>query len=203
MYDKSGLNRRQFCGKMFSAGSVLCIGCSNLLAFSTSEANTLQSQDDHKFQKKSEMTYEEVFEFAFQIPFVPFMRVLVQNIGLDLLKESTSKAVEIEMKKRLKKLPNNDLATFTSFLKNPSALVKNSLTFQIFNDTETTFEMRVTECLWSNTFRDVNAEDIGYSWICHSDYASAKAFNPKMRLIRDKTLMQGHDCCNHRYVIEA
>jgi hypothetical protein len=203
MYDKSGLNRRQFCGKMFSAGSVLCIGCLNLLAFSTSEVNTLLSQEDHKFQNKSEMTYEEVFKFAFQRPFVPFMRVLVENVGLDILRESTSKAVEIEMKKRLEKLPNNDLATFTSFFKNRSALWENSLTFQIVDDTETAFEIKVTGCLWAKTFRDVNAEDIGYSWICYPDYAWANAFNPKMRMIRDKTLMQGHDHCNHRYVIEA
>jgi hypothetical protein len=203
MYDNSGLNRRQFCGKMFSAGSVLCIGCSNLHAFSNLEENPFRSQEDHKFRKKSEMTYEEVFKFAFQRTFIPFMRVLVENVGLDILKESTSKAVEIEIKKRLKKLPNNDLATFTSFFKNRSALWENSLTFQIVDDTETAFEVKVTECLWAKTFRDVNAEDIGYSWICFPDYAWAKAFNPKMRMIRDKTLMQGHDFCNHRYVIEA
>ena len=28
-------------------------------------------------------------------------------------------------------------------------------------------------------------------------------FNPKMRMIRTKTLMQGDDCCNNRYIIEA
>jgi hypothetical protein len=27
-----------------------------------------------------------------------------------------------------------------------------------------------------------------------------KGFNPKIKLVRDKTLMQGHEYCNHRYI---
>jgi hypothetical protein len=25
-------------------------------------------------------------------------------------------------------------------------------------------------------------------------------FNPDIKMVRDKILMQGHDCCNHRYL---
>jgi hypothetical protein len=64
-------------------------------------------------------------------------------------------------------------------------------------------EIKITECLWAKTFRAANAADIGYATICYSDFAGAVAFNPKMRLVRTKTLMQGHDCCNHRWVLEA
>jgi hypothetical protein len=52
-------------------------------------------------------------------------------------------------------------------------------------------------------FIDANAGDLGYILSCYGDYASAEGFNPKMRMIRTKTLMQGSDCCNHRYVIEG
>ncbi|TRZ85262.1 hypothetical protein D4R89_12595 [bacterium] len=38
---------------------------------------------------------------------------------------------------------------------------------------------------------------------CYADFASAEEFNSKMRMIRTKTLMQGDDCCNNRYVIEG
>lgn len=61
----------------------------------------------------------------------------------------------------------------------------------------------MTECLWAATFRAAGAEDIGYATICHPDFATTTAFNPRMRMIRTKTLMQGHDCCNHRWVMEA
>ena len=70
-------------------------------------------------------------------------------------------------------------------------------------DAETAFEVRITECLWSKTFREEEAADLGYACICHSDYAMAKAFNAKMHLIRDKTLMQGFNHCNHRWEMQA
>jgi hypothetical protein len=63
--------------------------------------------------------------------------------------------------------------------------------------------MKVTECLWAKTFREADAADIGYRCICRADYVTAKAFNPKLELVRDKTLMQGHACCNHRYVMQV
>jgi len=33
--------------------------------------------------------------------------------------------------------------------------------------------------------------------------AFARAFNPQFEMVRDKTLMQGHDCCSHRYLWKA
>jgi len=56
------------------------------------------------------------------------------------------------------------------------------------------------ECLTAEVFREEDAAEIGYATVCHADFALPEGFNPKIKLIRDKTLMQGHDCCNHRYV---
>lgn len=50
------------------------------------------------------------------------------------------------------------------------------------------------------TFSDADASDIEYASLCYSDYDTAEGFNPKIRLIRPKTLMQGHDCCHFRWV---
>lgn len=73
----------------------------------------------------------------------------------------------------------------------------------MIEDTPQAFEVKITECLWAKTYRDFNAADLGYILSCYPDYASTKAFNPKMRMIQTKTLMQGDDCCNHRIVMEA
>jgi hypothetical protein len=77
---------------------------------------------------------------------------------------------------------------------------KKILTFNIVEDTNTAFEIHVTECLSASTFLAREAGDIGHAFICWGDYAWAEGFNPKIKLVRDKTLMQGHDCCNHRYI---
>ena len=77
------------------------------------------------------------------------------------------------------------------------------MTFDIVEDTDTAFEMKVTECLTASTFLSLDAGYIGYAGVCWGDYAWAEGFNPKIKLIRDKTLMQGHAFCNHRYVMEG
>ncbi len=35
----------------------------------------------------------------------------------------------------------------------------------------------------------------------NSDFATVTAFNPKLKMIRTKTLMQGADSCDHRYIV--
>ena len=53
------------------------------------------------------------------------------------------------------------------------------LTSDCIEKTEKAIEYRVTECLWAKTFRAAHASDIGYAIICHPDFATAPAFNPK------------------------
>jgi len=66
--------------------------------------------------------------------------------------------------------------------------------------TDTAFGIKVTDCLSAESFLPYKAGDIGYASACWGDYNWASDFNPKIKLIRDKTLMQGHDYCNHRYI---
>ena len=53
---------------------------------------------------------------------------------------------------------------------------------------------------WAKTFREAGSADIGYAAVCHEDYAACQAFNPKIKMIRTKTLMQGDGCCDHRLI---
>jgi hypothetical protein len=61
-------------------------------------------------------------------------------------------------------------------------------------------------CKWRRLsvfeFSDTTGE-IGFAALCYMDYFWPKGFNENIKLIRDKTLMQGHTCCNHRYVWQA
>ena len=94
--------------------------------------------------------------------------------------------------------PDNSFKTYVNTFRPPR--FDDILTHEVVVDTDTVFELKVTECLSQDYFHWANASDIGYAWICFGDYAWAEGFNPEIKLIRDKTLMQGHDYCNHRYV---
>ena len=198
-------SRRQFM-KLLSAGSLFCLGCGHLCAFPQPGEKTPASARKHKFQEDARMTFEQVFAAAYQSD-VKIMNVLAEKIGRDkfitMLKEASAEATAAEGKQLASSLPKNGLAEYVSILKKPDYFWKHALTFEIVEDTPTTFEGKVTECIWAKTFRDFKAPDIGYAMICHPDFAMASAYNPKLKLTRTKTLMQGHDCCNHRYVMET
>jgi len=189
-------DRRELLLKIFPGCALMCAGCGPAAAAAAK----------HKFSEKSEMTYEQIYQFAYG-GFIPLMKNLAEELGKDrfdaLLKQAASQAGVQAAKEQAKKLGKNDLAAFMAPVKSKDPFWQQVLTFEFVEDTEKAAEIKVTECLWAKTFREANAADIGYAAVCHGDFAYAPAFNPKMKMIRTKTLMRGHDCCNHRYVMGA
>lgn len=192
------LDRRELVTSLCAVGSMACLGCARLVS-AGDEAGT----PAHKFAADSGMTYEQVYQFAYVRGFIPMMRVLADEVGLDTIQAAASESVRVVAPERFQAFPERDMAAWIAVLKTPDPLVDHALTVEIVDESDTAVEVRVTECLWATTFRDANAADIGYACICHPDFAMAEAFNPKLRMIRDKTLMQGHSHCNHRWVVKA
>jgi len=199
--------RRQFLLKVCPAGAFLCLGGGHLLSFSPIDKRPKFESEKHKFLTDSGMSYQEVYQFAYQGGYIPTMKKMSEKMGkerfLELLKESAADAAADMMAGMAKNFPKRDLAAFSLSMKNPDPIFKHALTFEIVEDSAAAFEVKITECLWAKTFREADAADIGYAAICHGDFAMAKAFNPKIRMIRTKTLMEGHDHCNHRWVWEV
>jgi hypothetical protein len=94
---------------------------------------------------------------------------------------------------------STDWATWTALMDDPD---NQRITFEVVERTDRVWEIKVTECLMAKTFREAGAADIGYAVQCSGDPALCRGFNPKIRQLRTKTLMQGDDCCNHRWVWE-
>lgn len=193
------MKRRELLTRSICAGSFFCLGGSMILAALHQE----ETGKTHKFLEMSGMTYEEVFQFALGRIYVPTMRVLTKKVGLDVLEKAACEAAFKRTEAAASRFPKRDLSAFTAVFKNPNPHAEHMLTMEVVEDTDAAFEMKFTECLWAKTFREANAADIGYRCICRADYATAEAFNPKLKLVRDKTLMQGHSYCNHRCVMEV
>ena len=62
---------------------------------------------------------------------------------------------------------------------------------------------RVTECEWARYYRD-HHPNVGYLMACSADNAAYRSLNPKLRLQRTITLMEGGTECDFRvYGLEA
>ena len=134
--------------------------------------------------------------------YIMFARFLQHEIGegrvIELIKKHTEQRLREQAKRDLTRLGKSDFKSYRSIFSDPR--MQASLTMEIIEDTDTVFEIRVTECLSAAAFLSQKAGDIGFAAVCWGDYNWASDFNPKIKLIRDKTLMEGHDCCNHRYI---
>ena len=159
----------------------------------------------HKFLEPSDMTFQDVFDFAYK-GLIPVLRGLGREFGQEqfasVLKDIVAESALEAALEAARQLPCNDFAAFKASAREPDRFGRHILTLEIVEDTPEVFEVRVTECLWAKTFRDLGAAEIGSMLICHRDYADCRGFNPRITMIRSKTLMQGDEFCNHRFVWE-
>lgn len=165
------------------------------------DGTTLQ----HKFLEDSAMTFVQVFDFAYG-NLVPLMHSLEAEFGEDHFAEALKRAAyESALKSgedTAGQLKCADFTAYTALLREPSHFGRHVLTAEIVEDSPHAMAVKITECLWATTFREMGAADLGYLLICHRDYADCQGFNPRITLERSKTLMQGDEYCNHRFVWE-
>jgi hypothetical protein len=148
---------------------------------------------DAPYKERSEMTYESIFNFAFRDHLIPILKELSKRYPrkefLEMMKETASDAFT---RKDVMDKTNNNLN---------HVFWKHVIEREIVEDSNTAFELKITKCLWEKVYREVDATDLGYAIVCHPDFAKAETCDQK--LIRTKTLMQGHDCCNHRWIYKT
>lgn len=205
MFEKRLSNRRDFLTKTVPVCAASCLAASTVFAKSPLIGKSILEQDvGHKFDKEIPnltMTYRRMAAMRHQ-SFIRFARFLQEEIGekrvIDLIKKNTEQRLKAQAERDLERLGKSDFASYISIFRDPGMLA--SLTMEIIEDTDAAFEIKVTDCLSAESFVPFKAGDIGYAAVCWGDYNWASDFNPKIKLIRDKTLMQGHDCCNHRYI---
>jgi len=203
-FEKKQSSRRDFLFKSVPVCAVSCLAASKVFASSPFIAKSLLEEEKHKFDQVIpglEMTYRR-FASVRDRSFIRFARFLQKEIGegkvIELIKKQTEQRLKEQAKEDLKRLGNSDFKSYISIFRDPRMLA--SLTMEIIEDTDKVFEIKVTDCLSAEAFLPHKAGDLGYASVCWGDYNWATDFNPKIKLIRDKTLMQGHDCCNHRYI---
>jgi len=203
-FEKKLSSRRDFLTKAVPACAVSCLAANKLFAASPWIGKPFLEQEGHKFDKEIpglKMTYRRMASMRTE-SFISFARFLQEEIGeervIELIKKQTEQRLKQQAEKDLKRLGKSDFKSYISIFRDPRMLA--SLNMEIIEDTDTVFEIRVTDCLAAEAFLPHKAGDIGYAAVCWGDYNWASDFNPKIKLIRDKTLMQGHDCCNHKYI---
>ena len=74
-----------------------------------------------------------------------------------------------------------------------------ALEVSIREDSETILAFDVTRCDFADLYRELGFGDIGALISCDRDAAFLEGFDPKLELVRHKTLMEGEDLCDFCY----
>ncbi len=206
MTREDSVDRRRFVLQGLPACAAACVFLKTSCVSAVAQPAAGQSQAPpkaHKFDSElpRRITYREAFAMTYGRAFIPLALMITRRLGrdagLDLLKASATEQAASQALEAAKAVGGTDFAAFKKAMNNPA--VANVWTRDVVEDSDSAFEVRVSECLWAATFRDAKAGDEGFAAVCHGDYAFATAFNPRLELVRDRTLMQGHAFCNHRY----
>ena len=204
-----GFSRRSFISKILPACSLACLGAgSGLLGFSPALKRALQ-EGKHKFDEEfpQKFTGRQLMSMMYGRNYIPLLKFLSEEIGQERLitllkKHAAERGTELG-ESFAKQSGGSDFTILKKLFRPDSPNFKNILTMTITEDTANVHEIKVTECIFASTFLEADAGDLGFATICYGDYNMASGFNPKVKMVRDKTLMQGHACCNHRYLLEA
>jgi hypothetical protein len=73
----------------------------------------------------------------------------------------------------------------------------------VIEHTPTTYFFNVTRCPYYEKYCELGLEEFGVGFSCCRDEPFARGFNPQLKLVRTKTIMEGADHCDFRYYLSS
>ena len=77
-----------------------------------------------------------------------------------------------------------------------------ALEIDVLEEGERLFAYNVTRCRYAEMYRDLGIAWLGPVLSCSRDFALIEGFNPRIRLTRKQTLMEGAPFCDFHYRLE-
>jgi hypothetical protein len=154
------------------------------------------NSDKHKFQDKMEITVEEYYQNQYY-NVVQLIKELQKKIG----KKQTSEIVRplfermfVEWGKEEGK--KNNINSLEAFVKYDGRAFTQTQSHEVKEQSSSRYLSHVTECILANILRNMDDSEIGYDILCNTDFECYPAMNPKLKLTRTMTLMQGDPHCD-------
>jgi hypothetical protein len=73
----------------------------------------------------------------------------------------------------------------------------------VLEETSTTYFFNVFRCPYYEKYKELGLDEFGVELSCCRDEPFARGFNPRLKLVRSKTIMEGADYCDFRYYLQS
>ena len=77
-----------------------------------------------------------------------------------------------------------------------------ALEIEVKEQSESSFTFNVVRCRYAETYKAMGMGEIGHLLSCNRDGAFCEGYDPKLKLERTQTIMQGASHCNFHYPYE-
>ena len=78
-----------------------------------------------------------------------------------------------------------------------------ALEIEVKEQTDASFAFNVVRCRYAETYKAMGLGEIGHLLSCNRDGAFCEGYDPKLKLERTQTIMQGAGHCNFRYTYKS
>lgn len=92
---------------------------------------------------------------------------------------------------------NTSMADFIKLYEHWTA--DDALQIEVRAASDTAFDFDVTRCRYAETYRAMGLESIGHLLSCNRDGTFCQGYDPRIKLERKQTIMEGASCCTFRY----
>jgi L-2-amino-thiazoline-4-carboxylic acid hydrolase len=77
-----------------------------------------------------------------------------------------------------------------------------SLEIEVLEASDTKFDFNVTRCRYAETYKEMGLGKVGHLLSCNRDGSFCEGYDPRLKLERKQTIMEGAKCCTFRYTLE-
>lgn len=93
------------------------------------------------------------------------------------------------------------LAGFHALL--PQWTANGALEVELLEQTDTTLNYNITRCRYAEMYKEMGLAEIGHLLSCGRDGTFCSGYDPRIKLERTQTLMQGASHCDFQYRLES
>ena len=133
----------------------------------------------------------------------PLIKAFIEEFGREKTIEVTERVIKSlarQMGERLKVMAGGD--SMEHFQRAASIFGQGPGYEETIEATPRKLSINVFRCKYAEMYRRHGLEDVGYLLSCGRDYALVEGFNPKLRLSRTQTVMEGAPFCDMRFSVE-
>jgi hypothetical protein len=96
---------------------------------------------------------------------------------------------------------SDDLRTFAAAVEPWTR--HGALEIEVLRETDREYDFDVTRCRYAEMYRALGIPELGALLSCNRDFALGGGFNPRLRLTRTQTIMEGAPRCDFRYRLDG